>query len=119
MPFKSIAAPFPVGHTPLFPLRRLDPELPAHVSLWAKAEWYNPSGSVKDRPAWSILRTALSEQRLDELCGILVFTAASFLKLGHSVFFGKRPEALNNTREAPFSALLPMLVALHQDLLHQ
>ncbi|OGO50166.1 MAG: cysteine synthase, partial [Chloroflexi bacterium RBG_16_64_43] len=58
-------APFPVGHTPLFPLRRLDPELPAQVSLWAKAEWYNPSGSVKDRPAWSILRTALNEGRLD------------------------------------------------------
>ena len=65
MPFKSIPAPFPVGHTPLFPLRRLDPELPAQVSLWAKAEWYNPSGSVKDRPAWSILHTALNERRLD------------------------------------------------------
>ena len=65
MPFKSIPAPFPVGHTPLFPLRRLDPGLSAQVSLWAKAEWYNPSGSVKDRPAWSILHTALNERRLD------------------------------------------------------
>jgi cysteine synthase B len=47
-------------------LHRLDPELPAHVSLWAKAEGYNPSGSViKDRPAGSILRTALTEWRLD------------------------------------------------------
>src|SRR3990170_3031008 len=65
MPFKSIPAPFPVGHTPLFPLRRLDPGLSAQVSLWAKAEWYNPSGSVKDRPAWSILHTALNERRSD------------------------------------------------------
>jgi NADH:ubiquinone oxidoreductase subunit 5 (subunit L)/multisubunit Na+/H+ antiporter MnhA subunit len=39
-----------------------------------------------------------------------VLTLASFLKLGHSVFFGKRPEALKTTREAPFSALLPMLI---------
>ena len=39
-----------------------------------------------------------------------VLTLASFLKLGHSVFFGKRPEALKSTREAPFSALLPMLI---------
>ncbi len=39
-----------------------------------------------------------------------VLTLASFLKLGHSVFFGKRPEALNSTREAPFSTLLPMLI---------
>jgi NADH-quinone oxidoreductase subunit L len=36
-------------------------------------------------------------------------TLASFLKLGHSAFFGKLPEALKDTKEAPFSALLPML----------
>jgi NADH-quinone oxidoreductase subunit L len=39
-----------------------------------------------------------------------VLTLASFLKLGHAVFFGKRPEALRETREAPLSALLPMLI---------
>ncbi|OGS06685.1 MAG: hypothetical protein A2270_05320 [Elusimicrobia bacterium RIFOXYA12_FULL_51_18] len=39
-----------------------------------------------------------------------VLTLASFLKLGHSVFFGKRPEALKDTREAPFSTLLPMII---------
>ncbi len=36
-------------------------------------------------------------------------TLASFLKLGHSVFFGKRPEELRDVKEAPFSMLLPML----------
>jgi len=36
-------------------------------------------------------------------------TLASFLKLGHSVFFGPRPEKLNETREAPISMILPML----------
>ena len=35
-------------------------------------------------------------------------TLASFLKLGHSVFFGERPENLKETKEAPFSMLLPM-----------
>jgi cysteine synthase B len=30
------------------------------VELYAKAEWHNPSGSVKDRPALNILRTALA-----------------------------------------------------------
>ncbi|HOW89511.1 MAG TPA: proton-conducting transporter membrane subunit, partial [Elusimicrobiales bacterium] len=39
-----------------------------------------------------------------------VLTLASFLKLGHSVFFGERPESLKGTKEAPFSTLLPMLV---------
>ena len=36
-------------------------------------------------------------------------TLASFLKLGHSVYFGDRPENLKETKEAPFSMLLPML----------
>ena len=37
-------------------------------------------------------------------------TLASFLKLGHAVFFGKRPEGLNSVKEAPFSNLLPMAI---------
>ncbi len=36
-------------------------------------------------------------------------TLASFLKLGHSVYFGARPEGLKETKEAPVSMLLPML----------
>lgn len=36
-------------------------------------------------------------------------TLASLLKLGHAVFFGPRPENLKETRESPFSMLLPML----------
>ncbi len=36
-------------------------------------------------------------------------TLASFLKLGHSVFFGKTPSYLENTKEAPFSTLFPMI----------
>ncbi|MCM2267314.1 MAG: hypothetical protein NDI60_05990 [Elusimicrobiales bacterium] len=35
-------------------------------------------------------------------------TLASFLKLGHSVFFGDCPEGLKDAKEAPFSMLLPM-----------
>ncbi len=52
-----------VGDTPLLPLRRLLSDKP-RVSLWAKAEWFNASGSVKDRPAREILQQALSEGRL-------------------------------------------------------
>ncbi|HBA59217.1 MAG TPA: proton-conducting membrane transporter [Elusimicrobia bacterium] len=36
-------------------------------------------------------------------------TLASFLKLGHAVFFGDRPKELDGTREAPVSMILPML----------
>ncbi len=46
-----------VGRTPLFPLRRIGADFP-HVEIYAKAEWFNPSGSVKDRAAREIILTA-------------------------------------------------------------
>jgi cysteine synthase B len=53
-----------VGNTPLLPLRRLGKDLPARVRVFAKAEWFNPGGSVKDRPALNILRAALANGEL-------------------------------------------------------
>lgn len=53
-----------VGNTPLIRLRRVAAHLPDTVEVYAKAEWFNPSGSVKDRPALNILRTAEAEGRL-------------------------------------------------------
>jgi len=49
-----------VGNTPLLPLRRLSRDLSPRVKVFAKAEWFNPGGSVKDRPAINIIRTALA-----------------------------------------------------------
>jgi cysteine synthase B len=40
-----------IGNTPLVRLRRLEQDLGAGVELYAKAEWTNPAGSVKDRAA--------------------------------------------------------------------
>jgi cysteine synthase B len=45
-----------VGNTPLLRLRRVDPSLPQGVEVYAKAEWHNPGGSVKDRPALWMIR---------------------------------------------------------------
>jgi S-sulfo-L-cysteine synthase (O-acetyl-L-serine-dependent) len=39
-----------VGRTPLIRLRRIEKECPG-VEIYAKAEWQNPGGSVKDRAA--------------------------------------------------------------------
>lgn len=50
-----------VGNTPLLPLRRISREISPHVLILAKAEWFNPGGSIKDRPALNILRSALAE----------------------------------------------------------
>ena len=43
-----------VGNTPLIQLRRIVPSNP-RVQIYAKAEWANPGGSVKDRPARNML----------------------------------------------------------------
>ncbi len=47
-----------VGNTPLVQLRRIGAHLAPGVKVFAKAEWHNPSGSVKDRPALNIIRSA-------------------------------------------------------------
>ncbi len=49
-----------VGNTPLLPLSRLAKDVWQNVQVYAKAEWFNPGGSVKDRPALNIIRTALA-----------------------------------------------------------
>jgi cysteine synthase B len=54
-----------VGSTPLIPLRRVTAGLPEGVSILAKGEWFNPSGSSKDRPAINIIRTALAAGYLE------------------------------------------------------
>jgi len=43
-----------VGNTPMIELKRIAAEV-APVRLMAKAEWFNPGGSVKDRPALNML----------------------------------------------------------------
>jgi len=54
-----------VGNTPLLPLRKLSRQLSPRVKVFAKAEWFNPGGSVKDRPALNIIRTALANGDLE------------------------------------------------------
>ncbi len=44
-----------IGNTPLLRLDRISRDLPQQVQLLAKAEWMNPGGSVKDRPAASMI----------------------------------------------------------------
>jgi len=46
-----------IGKTPLLSLARIGRQFP-NVEFYAKAEWFNPGGSVKDRPALNIIREA-------------------------------------------------------------
>ena len=47
-----------IGDTPLLRLDRLAVHVSEGVHLYAKAEWQNPGGSVKDRAALGMLRAA-------------------------------------------------------------
>ncbi len=53
-----------VGNTPLFRLSRIAADIAPGVQIFAKAEWFNPSGSVKDRPAINIIRGAIADGKL-------------------------------------------------------
>jgi cysteine synthase B len=64
-----------VGRTPLVGLPHLSPS--AQVRLWAKLEDYNPTGSVKDRPALAMIEAAEVEGRLTPGCTILEPTSGN------------------------------------------
>ncbi len=52
-----------IGNTPLIRIRRLTPKN-RKVEIYAKAEWLNPGGSVKDRPAWFMIQHAIATGEL-------------------------------------------------------
>src|SRR5216684_7949694 len=52
-----------IGNTPLLRLERVGSEFP-NVDFCAKAEWFNPGGSVKDRPALGMMQAGLASGAL-------------------------------------------------------
>lgn len=77
-----------IGSTPLLRLSRVTAGLSPDVSMLAKAEWLNPGGSVKDRPALAMIldgerRGALSREKtiIDASSGN---TAVAYAMIGAS-----------------------------------
>lgn len=75
-----------IGNTPLLRLARVTQGLAPGVDVLAKAEWMNPGGSVKDRPAWGMIldgerRGALTREKtiLDASSGN---TAVAYAMIG-------------------------------------
>ena len=67
-----------VGNTPLIRIRRLTEglrERGKRVEIYAKAEWFNPSGSVKDRAALWMIMDGLRRGALKE--GMTIIEATS------------------------------------------
>jgi S-sulfo-L-cysteine synthase (O-acetyl-L-serine-dependent) len=63
-----------IGKTPLLRLKHASAEFP-NVEFCAKAEWFNPGGSVKDRAAYSMIREG--ERRGDLRAGKIILDATS------------------------------------------
>lgn len=53
-----------VSNTPLFPLKNIHPN--KDVQLYVKLEWQQLAGSVKSRPAFNIIKTAIENGELDQ-----------------------------------------------------
>ncbi|HVX69214.1 MAG TPA: cysteine synthase [Mycobacteriales bacterium] len=64
-----------LGRTPLVGLPSLSPS--PDVRLWAKLEDRNPTGSVKDRPAFEMVERAEAEGRLAPGCTVLEPTSGN------------------------------------------
>lgn len=54
-----------IGGTPLLDLTGLAGDLPDAVNIFGKAEFMNPGGSVKDRPAYAMIQRGLATGALD------------------------------------------------------
>ena len=83
IPLESLA--YHVGNTPLLPLRRVTSNLSQRTRVFAKAEWFNPGGSVKDRPALNIIQSAIlngdlenGKRLLDSTSGNMGISYATF-----------------------------------------
>lgn len=65
-----------VGNTPLVRLQRI-PESVTQAVIYAKCEWLNPAGSVKDRPAFWMIRDAERRGLLDGKRSLLDSTSGN------------------------------------------
>lgn len=63
-----------IGNTPLLKIERPAAEFP-NVEFYAKAEWFNPGGSVKDRAAYAMIRDAERSGQLRQ--GKIILDATS------------------------------------------
>ena len=66
-----------IGNTPLLRLEKVTAGLPEGVSVLGKAEWRNPGGSVKDRPALAMIRDGIARGALTREQTILEATSGN------------------------------------------
>jgi cysteine synthase len=92
--------------TPLVRIQRVNPV--PEFRLYAKLEWYNPFGSVKDRAAWSMLQELEAEGQLSDQRGIVEPTSGNT---------GISLAAMSAVRGYPMRAVVPSRVPLEKKLM--
>lgn len=65
-----------IGSTPLLKLQTLTQSLPG-IEIYGKAEYFNPGGSVKDRPALNMIRDGERSGKLDKSKTIIDATSGN------------------------------------------
>ena len=64
-----------IGKTPLVRINL--PEIPKHVKLYGKLEGNNPGGSVKDRPAYNMIKEALRRRDINKKTRLVEATSGN------------------------------------------
>src|SRR2546430_13284290 len=77
-----------IGRTPLLRLDRIATHVAPGVRLFAKAEWHNPGGSVKDRAALGMIRAAQKDRKSTRL-------NSSHSQISYAVFCLKKKNTWN------------------------
>src|SRR6266851_833353 len=105
-----------IGNTPFLRLERVGREFP-HIEFCAKAEWFNPGGSVKDRPALSMIQAGLASGALRPGKTIIDATSGNtgiaYAMLGAALSFPVRlclPDSASHERKRILGALGAELV---------
>ena len=110
-----------IGNTPLLRLARVGGVFP-NVEFYAKAEWCNPGGSVKDRPALSMIQAGLASGALHPGKTIIDATSGNtgiaYAMIGAALSYPVKlclPDSASHERKRILSALGAELVITSGD----
>jgi S-sulfo-L-cysteine synthase (O-acetyl-L-serine-dependent) len=105
-----------IGNTPLLRLTKIGREFP-NIEFYAKAEWFNPGGSVKDRPALSMIEAGLASGLLQHGRTIIDATSGNtgiaYAMIGAALGYPVRlclPESASHERKRILTAFGAELV---------
>ena len=95
-----------IGNTPLVRLHHIEEEYKLDAKLFAKVEYFNPGGSIKDRPAMTMIKDAFESKRINKETKIIEPTSGntgiglalicSYLKLDLTIIM---PDTMSKERQ--------------------